>query len=277
MKYSFVKSGLLVVFYFITSLTVQANLRAPTLSFHGPVGSTFTQAEGIQVLNEELEIRFRIDRSGIPDDSFCAITARYRVYASDSADLGLEFVGSAEGELHWKLGDQSGVARLVAQDDTVSKTESESPLDDWQIQPALYSAFFTLAVEPGEQLIELQYKQPTSYMEVDYGYFRSSKFVHSVDYLIGPIKEWELAEDFEMRVQVHIEDAITGTWARMRSRDDRIWMVEEDRNALDPTEVVRERNSLASSWTFGAADLPDTVRVYVGPASKEGTETFQNY
>ncbi len=277
MKYSLVKTGLLVAFYFITSLTAQANLRAPMLSFHGPVGSTLTQAEGIQVLDEELEIRFRIDRSDIPDKSSCAITVRYKVYASSFADLGLEFIGSADGDLHWELGDQSGVARLVVQEDPVSQSESEKPTDYWQIQPTLYSAFFTLTVEPGEQIIELHYEQPASYIEVDYGYFRSSKFIHSVDYLIGPIKEWELASDFKVHVQVHIEDAITGAWARVRGRDDRIWMVNEDYSSLEPSEVLRKRNTLSASWTFGSAELPDKIRVHVGPASKEGTETVQNY
>lgn len=269
-----VRWGLLVSLSFLASLPLNANLRAPTLSVHGPVSASFTQADAIEIKEETLKFRFYLDRDPFPEESRCSITAHYTLQVAEATDVRLEFLAPTGGELKWRQGNQSGSAELFENVATEPLQEPEALTDEHLDQLPVYSATFSLALEPGEQVIELSYEQPTSYMEVDYGYFRSSKFVHSVDYLIEPIKEWTLAEDFSLKIQVQIENAITGAWARMRNRDDRIWMVDQSRSHLDPTDLQRTRDTLTASWQLDSTNLPDTIRVYTGPASQDGRETF---
>jgi len=41
-----------------------------------------------------------------------------------------------------------------------------------------------------------------SILEARYGYFTRSRFVETFTYLLGPLKEWTLADDFQLDIEV---------------------------------------------------------------------------
>lgn len=267
MKYPNIAAACIFAFASTLPLESFANLRAPTIGLHAGAATVFPAQESLTVLGEELTFHFHLSREGVPSASLCNVHAKYRISASEQTVVELEFIGPVAADLHWQTDGQSGTVKLThvsgpeTSPDELAITSSDGPVD-----LPVYSATFEVTLEPGENQLNLIYKQPTSYFEMDYGYMRSSKFVHWVDYHIWPISEWQLAEEFSLEVSVSIDDPVKSAWARLRNRDDRTWISDSESKRIAAKDQSKQSSS---SWHFTAENLPEAIRVHTAPSSIE--------
>lgn len=73
-------------------------------------------------------------------------------------------------------------------------------------QPDSWKVAFTGKLQQGLNIIRVSYQQPLGMHEVDYGYFKSSKWKSFVDYELWPLKGWTLGPDFRINVETSVDD-----------------------------------------------------------------------
>jgi hypothetical protein len=272
---------LFVVAFFPFDL--KGNLRAPEISMQGPSSTIYGGGSGLVVAGVGLDFDCHIDRSDIPRDSMCDIVVHYRIVADSEITVNLQFIAPTEGDLHWKLGESSGTAAFVYETRTEDvpaalaellnnksfNSEADEEYHDWYSSLRwIYRAEFEVTLQDGEQLLEIRYQHPPGHIEYDYGYFRSSKFVHFVSYEIWPIKQWQLAEDFKMDFRVQICDAVSGFWSGLRGRAEGAVLLDESRERLVPDSSGNNEGDLRYEWIWNSDDLPDRITLFSGRSKR---------
>lgn len=260
--------------------TAHANLRAPEMARQSPSTAPYGIADQVAVQGEELRFEFRLVREGRPGESTCLVTATYHIESALEQEVQLEFLAPSSGEVTWTLGAQSGKTEFVHETDTTDAPESikhlvsGKPVERRELsrreEPdavGIFRARFPVRLNAGAQVLEIRYAAAPAYFEVDYGYFRSSKFRFSVDYEIWPLKQWTLADDFALEVQATVHEPVRGMWARWRNRNDAVWAVDETGEALGDAESKFQDGRLVAVWRFDRHNLPDRLSIRTAPAS----------
>lgn len=185
----------------------------------------------------------------------CRVRATYTISSNVQVSLPLIFIMPSEVPVRANVaGDDVPV--VVSFDETQMWSPPEQ---SWMYSSTfpLYQAAFTGTVYPGENSIRVDYVQPLSLLERDYGYFTHSRYVEKFSYVMAPLKEWRLADDFTMTVTV--------STPRKRTKRDG-WSLFKSRkiDCGTPSQRVTkssERLTLRIKYT---QDFPDTFVCWAG-------------
>ena len=118
-------------------------------------------------------------------------------------------------------------------------------------------ALFNGRLVEGSNTVNVRYIQPLSILEARYGYFVSSRFVEHFLYILEPLKEWKLAENFALDLKV----------STLRKRADRDpWKLFKRRSiscSLPGGEVSRENGRVVYRNRVGR-EFPDFLVCVMG-------------
>lgn len=184
-----------------------ANMRAP-MSLPQPPSSilkapsaqepesTATMPQ-IMVLNEQLAIEC--------DDVECDVQATYQLQsATQSPLLVFEFVLPADVAISADINQQTIPVEFAVSEPLEGKPDEQHSY--WRDPDfaafTVHKAIFKGALKAGNNTIHVRYTQPLSIFESDYGYFQSSRYVERFLYILSPLREWDLAADFKMNIEV---------------------------------------------------------------------------
>ncbi len=258
MRFAFSLPCLLAIFL---PVCLSANLRAPIIHDQHFSSALSGLHEGITVRSAHLRFDLETDPSTPPQNSTCRIKAKYRIHSDNTHKVTLEFLTPTDGAVSWQSGEQEGVARL-------EKVPLEQVEEEEEIPSAakLYRAAFDLTLAAGEQLLIIHYDHVPGYRELDYGYFKSSRFVHQIRYAVWPIKEWQLAEDFQLTMDATLQNPATGWWARRKGKEDTLSLTDEKNAVLSPESIQFTEGTLHVTWRWDASGLPHSLHLHAGNA-----------
>jgi hypothetical protein len=144
-------------------------------------------------------------------------------------------------------------------------------------------ARFSGTLQAGENILRVAYQQPLERMEYDYGYFRDGRYVGAASYELSPLKGWQLAEDFQLEVEL---TAHTSGWFRkLRGRATAIALCRSDGEEVPGTRQSEDgRQSLTAVFgrdfparlkaCFGDADIIRHGRHYAMPNGREAADAL---
>lgn len=205
---------------------VFANLRAPwSISRYPSYSLPFVSSQLI-VLKEDLvficdkTFEGDGDLSKIKEQS-CNVEATYFIQSNTNVAHTLEFVLPSEKPVSIFVNDSSientnsKVLQLTDIEKEGYRLSDLCRYCDENINQ-LYTVPFSAKFQTGSNTIRVTYKQPLSTSEIGYGYFQSSKWMHSFGYELWPLKEWKLDANFEMKIKFTTE--VGGVWDRLVKR-----------------------------------------------------------
>lgn len=141
---------------------------------------------------------------------------------------------------------------------TLSDKDSWEPAFRHTRPVPLYQALFNGNVFAGKNIITVKYQQPFMLHEYDYGYFTDGRFVEYFTYYLGPLKEWQLAEDFSLEISI--------SSLRERPERDGGWSLRRARS-IDcqlPGQVVENDSDNLNLRVNIGRDFPDTLTCKMG-------------
>ncbi|UYZ84654.1 hypothetical protein MTZ49_03560 [Entomomonas sp. E2T0] len=148
----------------------------------------------LEVLQETLKINC--------DHYQCQVNAAYHVNTKEKEALKFEFILPIDTKVTATI-NTVAVTTNVTMDNTYRFQEDEiSSMSRFENSFQVYKADFSGTLQKGDNIIEVNYIQPLSILEADYGYFISSRFVENFIYILAPLKEWKLADNFVLNVEV---------------------------------------------------------------------------
>jgi hypothetical protein len=236
----------------------RANLRAPRRVPHDG-SSALYPAAGNEVLREELSFACK--------HNACVVTARYTVRAREAQELALSFIVPGAVRVRTSVSGKEQEARMVESEALDPRELASLSLDTRQDPQTLHKASFNALLQAGENVIEVRYTQPGDGVERDYGYFSDGSFVYQVRYELWPLKEWTLAADFKLTLNVSYQREKTpSAWKRLFGRFDTIACANEQGKRVGKRASRSERTSNWSS-TLSAKQLPDRLICSMGRES----------
>lgn len=185
-----------------------ANMRAPTEDNFTPSASVRGTDSTLVVESETLVFHLGkpytgnlFKMSATPHRT--RIEATYRICAERDFSGTFEFIMA--------LTPEDVTVTINGQPASVPPPERLNPLrreitDDWQAPHEKARVRFTASLHKGTNEIHVRYGQPLSRHEMHYGYFTTSTWASFVTYELWPLREWHLAPDFAMQIEVQIED-----------------------------------------------------------------------
>lgn len=224
----------------------QANMRAP-MHIHYPPSFTLSspQTDQLTVEKEKLNIDCNYQH--------CDVQAVYFIRSAIRAELAFIFILPEKVPVQASV---TGTLRpaIVTLDESHTWT-SPFPGDD---QFPLYQAAFSGNIRPGINIINIKYRQPLTILERAYGYFTDSRSIEQFTYQLGPLKEWNLSDNFSLEVSLSTlrkRPERNGGWSLLRSRTI---------DCLQPTQLLeRDGDNLNLMLKFGK-DFPDTLVCQTG-------------
>lgn len=206
------RASIVLALSLIAPAAAQANLRAPfeilqppSSALAPPPASPASSGPAPRVLAESLDLQ-----GGAPGAPY-QVRATYRVHAERAADYALSFVLPGPAVVQAIVND--------APPQTVASAEPPArprPYD--RRDPPPHSARFTASLRPGENRITVRYQQPVAQLEHGHSYFSKGRFVDTIRYELWPLREWPLAPDFRLDLEVRIPRPAPGFFARARHR-----------------------------------------------------------
>lgn len=182
--------------------SAHANLRAPIESQPESSQALKPASPDLVVEYENLFFDLGLPYSGDAwtvqnQKRFAKVEAQYVVQSPREATYTFEFIMP-----------QPNAAEVSINSDVVAaKTPERLPRDEkQQEQTDLWKVTFTGKLQQGQNTIRVSYQQPLGMSEVDYGYFKSSKWKSFVDYELWPLKEWKLGPDFRINIETTVDD-----------------------------------------------------------------------
>lgn len=200
------KKELLVLFIMMLLATyAMANMRAPMRYWQPPssvlkvppVNSANMEnnaLSNLEVVQETLKINC--------DHYQCQVNAAYHVNAKETEALKFEFILPIDTKVTTTINTVEAINNVTMDDVYHFQEDEVSSMSRFENSFQVYKADFSGILKKGENIIEVNYIQPLSILEVDYGYFTRSRFVENFIYILAPLKEWKLADDFALNVEV---------------------------------------------------------------------------
>ena len=239
----------------LPATAAHANLRAPRILHVASSGAIGGAVPSLRVLGERL---------GFACAESCAVTARYRVQASQGGHYAFEFLLPIEAPVSARVG-----TTVIAVEARQTALGSPGWPQHHNSAPPQYAARFEADLIEGESEIEVSYQQPLGAHEYGYGYFSKGRFVEEFDYLLGPLKEWTLGPEFTIAVTVSMAREPPGWWKRkcgkvrsLTCRDgDAAW----DAPALDRGGTREQKDQrYVLSFTLHGNDFPNRMSCQIG-------------
>jgi len=185
------------------SISASANIRAPHIRQY-PASTSFTPLEGLVVEGEHLVFQLGKPYTGdiwTVDRELreAEIEATYRIRSQTPLDAAFEFVmalpsNRVEVAINGRSIDTTQIAPIEL--DTLPQRR----------HPENAYVRFNGHLHEGGNEIRVRYRQLLGRDELDHGYFKTSKWASMVAYELWPLKEWQLAPDFRLQIEVRAED-----------------------------------------------------------------------
>lgn len=238
----------LAAFICAFSAVTSANMRAPMNTQHAPSFSLASpQSTKLTVQRETLDIDCDYVR--------CFVEANYYIVSETAAELAFVFIMPSNTPVAARVAGEPRPAKVTRDGSQTWETRYGWPRGT---QLPLYQAAFTGKVNAGENTIVIQYSQPLTILERAYGYFTDSRSIEQFTYQLGPLKEWQLADDFSLEVRfssLRKRPDRDGGWSLFRSRDV---------DCMQPEQTIeKDSEYLTLTKTFGK-DFPDTLVCQAG-------------
>ncbi|HEY1405712.1 MAG TPA: hypothetical protein VF857_03800 [Spirochaetota bacterium] len=200
----------IAVIFIILALTTHAagNMRAPLIvTFMS--SSALTKSTGT-VLSERLT--FDCDAPVTAANSknetidllmrYARITASYTIFVERDEEISTSFI----------LADNLPVT-IILNGKNIGTSDSR-PISDvpkmkrsWHtLDKSLYESSFKAKLGKGINELTITYRQPMSFSENHYGYFTTSTYITSFSYEMWPLREWTLADNFAVELNVMMSD-----------------------------------------------------------------------
>ena len=222
-----IKSKLFFLFcLFVFYNPIFANLRAPWSVSRYPSYSLPFVSSQLLVLKEDLV--FTCDKTFEGDGNIskikeqsCDVEVTYFIQSNTNVAHTLEFVLTSEKPVSIFVNDSSientnsKVLQLTDIEKEGYRLSDLCRYCDEKINQ-LYTVPFVAKFQAGSNTIRVVYKQPLSISEIGYGYFQSSKWMHSFAYELWPLKDWKLDKNFEMKIKFTTE--VGGVWDKLVKR-----------------------------------------------------------
>jgi hypothetical protein len=244
-------------------LQVQANIRAPR-SVVFPASSALEaprQSSDLVVSEESLSFSLAPYTEEIPfTDSkpgFASVRAIYTIEAERQGQYELSFVMP------------DATPATVALNDFEIPASSPTPLArPGEAHRKTWESRFQVSLAPGRNVITVNYRQPVSAYEWNVGYFRHPKWHSLIHYELWPLKEWRLAANFRLHVDISVEDD-TGWFSRLFSGPR--WKISaceqtgdehSGGNCLVPISIETPEHQILQHYNSGP-DFPDRLRIRI--------------
>lgn len=244
-------SVLLITLPLLCSGETSANMRAPSLHYQAPSFSLTVPEKKpsmprLVVQSETLNVACNY--------TDCRVQATYHITSDVSAELAFTFITPSSQPVQARVAGRVTAAAVEPDPQKVWTNETErfarGPLP-------LYKASFSGAVHAGRNDVEVTYLQPLSILEQEYGYFTSSRSIERFVYVLSPLKEWRLADDFTLDV----------TLSTLRKRPERDEGGFFKSRAIDCGQQEqrqdKEGERLILNTTF-KKDFPNTLVCWIG-------------
>ncbi|MCB1174940.1 MAG: hypothetical protein KDK39_15315 [Leptospiraceae bacterium] len=250
------RSGILILLLAASS-SVLANMRGP--QFLNTSAAANLQKPGGQVVVQKENLTFSCTRIQIdaPLDP-CTIRAVYTVQAFRSSTISLQFVLSERAtQIKARLAGQSRPIQL------------QLPASDQHDRPGMdrqATAIFQGPLPAGTHEIVVEYRQPVGLQEYGYGYFSDGKFTAWLDFELWPLKEWQLAPDFQLELTVHA-GVKPGWWQRLTAPATGLVVYQSTRDAQQQQTVSMQSDPAAPYYWYTKTwdrNFPDRLRIVMG-------------
>lgn len=172
-----------------------------------------TKAPGLVVLREDLRIHCYF--------SACKVEVTYQIESRNEMKVEFRFILPTAAQIEPRLNDQ---VLTVSKMGPIVDLENESWLNEGQkiflskkeqLENPLHAASFEGRVQQGRQSLMVNYVQPSSLILRRPYLFREARGRAGFAYVLAPLKEWELHEDFELKVQFSWDLPPRGFFARV--------------------------------------------------------------
>jgi hypothetical protein len=247
----------------VLPLQAQANIRAPRVVVF-PASSTLEapeQSSDLVVSEESLSFSLAPYTEEVPfSDSkpgFASVRAIYTIEAERQGQYELSFVTP------------DATPATVALNDFEIPVGHLSPLArPGEGRHKTWESRFQVSLAPGRNVITVSYRQPVSAYEWNVGYFRHPKWHSLIHYELWPLKEWRLAANFRLHVDIRVEDD-TGWFSRLFSGPR--WKISaceqagdglSEGNCLVPINIETPEHQILQHYDSGP-DFPDRLRIRI--------------
>ena len=204
------KQKILLYFFVLTSLTTAlANMRAPYTQERFPSYPLSSVSDQFIVKKETLnfacpQVFQNSSKSQKLTSLTCKVLATYEIQSNLSGKYELQFVSTSQQETTVTVNTEIPL-KVTPQKFLVKETDLEiyrlSNHCTFCKEPnELFTVTFSTVFQKGTNHISIEYFQPVSSQESDYGYFKDGKWTHSFMYELWPLKEWKLADNFTMQL-----------------------------------------------------------------------------
>ena len=229
-----------------------ANLRAPRHLDQPPSSALALAADAaasLVVTGETLD--FSCETS-------CQVSAIYSVTATAAGEYAFSFV----------LPQSAAVTAQVNDAPSTLATAEVARIDklrhDGETEPV--EARFRGALRAGANRIVVRYQQPLANHETDYGYFRKGRFIEFFRYELWPLKQWQRAPQFTLRLTVTLPRKPPGFWARHSGKYKIIKCVSVGHIGEGNAPIAGQLNQRESLLSYEATlhDFPDRLECSIG-------------
>lgn len=199
------KGPLVLAIMMMLTTYSMANLRAPMRDWQPP--SSVLKAPQVDSANKENDslpsLEVLQETLKINCDHYqCQVNAAYHVNAKETEALKFEFILPIDTKVTTTINTVEAITNVTMDDVYHFQEDEVSSMSRFENSFQVFKADFSGTLQKGDNIIEVNYIQPLSILEVDYGYFISSRFVENFIYILAPLKEWKLADNFALNVEV---------------------------------------------------------------------------
>ncbi len=224
----------------------RANIRAPFEAAETPSASLRPPGADQEVKEETLRFECEDPQRDLykdPRQTRCQVSATYVIKDDSTAPhtVMLEFILPVSAPPRWHQADPSAAAQVpevtaAVNQDSPAQARSEwvpdveraafrprrapsppgsadLPVSGDEKRPLLLSRF-PATLRPGENRVNVRYKQLLSYQEHGYGYFHKGYFTQELQYELWPLKEWRRAAGFSLHITVTLPREPPSRWSR---------------------------------------------------------------
>ncbi len=139
----------------------------------------------------------------------CNVRALYAITTKTERGVALEFILPSEDPVTVFInGEKVKVdSREIVMTDTTRRAYRLSEVCHFcgSKFSRLYAASFDGKLRAGTNKIEVHYRQPYSFYETAYGYFKTSEWLNSFEYELWPLRSWEVSPGFKMNIRVQLQ------------------------------------------------------------------------
>ena len=257
------RRAFLAVMLGLCALSLQANMRAPRALDFPPSSALEIPGETPDLIVSEESLSFALTPYSEDTEvnathyGFAAVSAIYTIEVARPGKYDLSFVTPDATPARASLND----FEIPVDAPILSPKQKDSRHKTWE-------SHFHIVLNQGRNVISVTYRQPVGAHEWNLGYFNRPKWHSDIHYELWPLKEWQLAPNFRLYINVQVADD-TGWFSRLFSGSR--WKVSacetrhglpDEASCLDPVSSETPEHQLLQHYEAGP-DFPDHLRIRI--------------